>query len=687
MTRTKILLFASFLLFYSFSYAQKIDTTLQIGGLEIIAEKALSDELITITDNNRSKEDVGKILKQIPNISIIKRGNYATDPVIRGFKSDQLQLLSNGFMQTNPACPNRMDAPSSHINLGELETIEIIKGPYSVRYGMNTGGVVNFISIGPKATDKFNLSGNLGLFYHTNGASKDGHINLQISDKKYSVRLFGGMKDFWNYKSGDGTEILSSFKHNDFGAQAAWFLNDHHKVIIDWKQSYARDVLFAALPMDGDYDDSNTGALRYIYQNSDKKINRIELKAYGNWIDHQMSNSRRPNTVVLDAVSNLESQTMGGRGELSFHLSDQQIILFGIDYKAIGKQGNRARTVYKNPCTGMIMDPPALFVDAIWQDSKQNDLGIFAESNWYLNSNWLWKAGMRIDMLSSDILEPADDFKALYPELGKTNDMAVMVNSRLQYRFSDETFIEWSVGYGQRAPELKERYINHLTVGMDAYEYVGNPNLKMEQNFQNDLKFHFQKQKVQLEAVVFYSIISNYIQANLDTTLNRKYMPCMEPKNAKRYENIEDALIYGFELLANYNIWKALNIYGNYAYTIGENVSMNEPLAEIPPMEFNVGIQYATKKWDAQFNSRFVMEQERVSLSFNEQKSDAFQVFDFSAHYYIWKGLNLSLNVENILDENYVEHLSRAYKNQIPGTNMVYYEPGRNFIIGFTYKL
>lgn len=160
----------------------------------------------------------------------------------------------------------------------------------------------------------------------------------------------------------------------------------------------------------------------------------------------------------------------------------------------------------------------------------------------------------------------------------------------------------------------------------------------------------------------------------------------MEPKNAKRYENVEDALMYGFEFLASYNIWKGLSIYGNWAYTLGENKTMDEPLAEIPPMEINAGLKYMADRWNVQFNSRFVMEQDRVSVSFNETASDAFQVFDFSAYYNIWEGLSLSLNVENILDENYVEHLSRSYKNQIPG-NTIYLEPGRNFIIGLTYKL
>jgi len=686
MRKIKLIFGISLLIISLNIWAQEVDTTLNISGVEVFGNHTENFQKIKITDNNRSKEDVGKILKQSPNINLIKRGNFATDPVIRGFKSDQLQLLSNGFMQTNPACPNRMDAPSSHIQMEDLESIEIIKGPYSVRYGMNTGGIVNFKSKDPQASEQYNYKLYAGYFYQSNGGSTDAQARVQISDRKYFFKLYGSLKDFGNYKSGNGTEILSSFKHKDYGAQAAWFLHPKHSLIFDWKQSFAEDVLFAALPMDGDFDDSSTGALRYLFKNPGQKLFKAELKAYGNWIDHQMSNHRRPNIKMVDAVAKLQSQTFGMRGDLSFKISKQHHLIFGVDYKMIAKQGDRERIIYFNPCSEMVMDPPKNMTDAIWQDSKQSDMGAFVESTWALSKEWTWNAGLRVDYVSSSIGEPAPDFQALYPDLEANNDMAVMVNSQLDYMMADGISLEWSIGLGQRAPELIERYINHLTVGLDTYEYVGNPNLKMEQNFQNDLQLNIKKEKVLLEVTVFYALIKNYIQANLDTTLSRKFMPCMEPKHAKRYENVEDARLYGFELASEYVFWKNISLYGSWAYTIGENKSMDEALAEIPPMEVNAGLKYQAKKWSARFNSRFVMAQDRISTSFNESASEAFQVFDFNANYRIWRGLNVSINIENIFDENYVEHLSRAYKNQIPGSNMVYWEPGRNFIMGLSFK-
>lgn len=674
-----------FLCFYGASYAQKIDTTLQISGVEVYG-KALNkeNETIIVNDLNRNQEDAGKILTESPNISLIKRGNYASDPVIRGFKGDQLQLLSNGFVQSNPACPNRMDAPSSHINMENLESIEIIKGPYSVRYGMNTGGVVNFQSKDLKSSKNFQVNGKLGLYYQSNGDGKDGQAHLQISDQKYTLKLYGGIKDFGNYKSGDGTEILSSFKHSDYGATAAYFVNTKNKLIVDWKQSFAKDVLFAALPMDGDFDNASTASLRYVFKDSSKRLYHAEIKAYGNVIDHQMSNKNRPNYAAAQSVSKLFSQTYGGRGELGLRISDHHTLLLGADYKKIAKQGDRERLVFVNTCTGMVINPAKLFLDAIWQHSEQSDLGIFVESRWALSQNLQWNAGLRADQVSSNISEPAADFALLYPDLGKKDHLALMANSRLSYLFSEGISLEWSVGLGQRAPELIELYINHLTVGVDAYEYVGNPDLKMEQNFQNDLKFSLNNHDFHLEFGVFYSMLKNYIQANLDTTLNRKYMTCLEPKFAKRYENVADARLYGFETLLSYHVWKGMNAYGSLAYTLGDNITLDEPLAEIPPMEIKAGINYKALRWNANLNARFVMAQDNVSSSFNESPSDAFQVFNFAASYNIWKGLMFNLSIENILDANYVEHLSRSYKNQtIDGA---YYEPGRNFILGLSYQ-
>jgi iron complex outermembrane receptor protein len=46
--------------------------------------------------------------------------------------------------------------------------------------------------------------------------------------------------------------------------------------------------------------------------------------------------------------------------------------------------------------------------------------------------------------------------------------------------------------------------------------------------------------------------------------------------------------------------------------------------------------------------------------------------------------MDVNLAVTNVFDENYVEHLSRAYKAM--DTQSLYFEPGRSFNLGVKFK-
>lgn len=105
--------------------------------------------------SKRAPRDLGDFIKNFTNTSAIKKGGYALDPVIRGLKYDQVNVQIDNGMKIEPACPNRMDPPTSHVQSEDLEKVEILKGPYALRFGPNFGGVVNLVMARPKKTDKF----------------------------------------------------------------------------------------------------------------------------------------------------------------------------------------------------------------------------------------------------------------------------------------------------------------------------------------------------------------------------------------------------------------------------------------------------------------------------------------------------------------------------------------------------
>jgi iron complex outermembrane receptor protein len=75
------------------------------------------------------------------------------------------------------------------------------------------------------------------------------------------------------------------------------------------------------------------------------------------------------------------------------------------------------------------------------------------------------------------------------------------------------------------------------------------------------------------------------------------------------------------------------------------------------------------------------LEQNRISKDFGEIKSPSFTVVDVNIKYTLSKAFNLSLGVNNLLDEAYFEHLNRS----IAGTaKRPIFSPGRNFFAMLT---
>lgn len=99
--------------------------------------------------------NAGNFLTNLPEIGGRKiAGSYATDPVLRGFKFEQLNIVNDGSLTSIQACPSRMDPPASQVNLNLVKEAEIYKGPYQFRFGNSFGGTINFVSIDPKFTEK-----------------------------------------------------------------------------------------------------------------------------------------------------------------------------------------------------------------------------------------------------------------------------------------------------------------------------------------------------------------------------------------------------------------------------------------------------------------------------------------------------------------------------------------------------
>ena len=170
------------------------------------------DEKINIDYQDRMEHDGAAILNQIPAINSIKKsGSYGFDPVFRGFKCDQLNIVMNGAQSATAACPNRMDPPTSQMAPNMMNRIEILKGPYALRYGVGVSGTINFIPSKIRFTDKKDVYGRFSSEYQSNRNILRSEGQIGLSGNNYNLGFFGAWSQGNDYKTGDGQTVQSDF--------------------------------------------------------------------------------------------------------------------------------------------------------------------------------------------------------------------------------------------------------------------------------------------------------------------------------------------------------------------------------------------------------------------------------------------------------------------------------------------
>src|SRR5690606_15399433 len=184
-----------------------------------VRPKADESELINFNFQDKMAHDGGAILLQTAAISSIRKGgNYGFDPVLRGFKYDQLNIVMNGTQSATAACPNRMDPPTSQMAPNMNDRIEILKGPYALRYG-GFGGTINFIANDPEFSSSTNSFGRISGGYESNGQLLRSEAMIGLRGEKYETSFSGSWSQGDDYTTGNASTVQADFKRASFGGQ------------------------------------------------------------------------------------------------------------------------------------------------------------------------------------------------------------------------------------------------------------------------------------------------------------------------------------------------------------------------------------------------------------------------------------------------------------------------------------
>lgn len=576
--------------------------------------------------------DGGSYLKSIPGFSVTRKGGTSGDPELRGQGGSRLRMQLDGT-ELLGACPGRMDPPTAYVYPESYDSIEIIKGPQSVRHGAATAGVVRF----ERDTPRFTEADTRGYASYTSGSfgRTDLMADVATGDRLGYVRLIGTLSAQDDYEDGDGDEVHSRYERWSGTAILGWTPDERTEVEFTHDRSDG-EAAYDDRGRDGTKFDRRGYKLSFTRRDLTDALREIDATLFHNHIEHWMDTFRLSEEPITDDTDTRtmtpERKTSGGRLTTEWLPADHLWLTTGLDY---AENEHRRRMDF-----GMPLNDTAEF----------RDYGLFTELDIFASANDEVSTGLRMDRSKVDSL---DDWRAYRKGESDSNSL---YSGFLRYTRHLETrpmSLYVGIGRAERAPDFWER------------ENVFD--LDPEVLTQIDLGLMYATERTESSIALFYGEFDDFILIGGEDGAG----------------NV-DATHYGAEADLMIRLATAWSATATVSWVRADNDTDDEPLAQTPPPEVTLGLDYDNGRGFAGMLARGVARQDRIHEGFgtiysvDTQETSGFGLLSVYGGYRMTHQLTVTAGVDNVFDRTYAEHLQRGLADLGTREEQIN-EPGRTF--------
>ncbi len=594
------------------------------------------------------RQDLGatlaNTLSNVPGLSSRSMGTAPGRPIMRGLGGERLLILQDGERTGDVSSQSADHAVT--VDPMSAEEIEIARGPAALQYGSNAiGGVINVVrnQVTASQPDHLHGTGSLQGESVNNGAVGGVELSAPIGEN-FAVKMDGNLRTSQNMGTPQGelqnSGILSTNNALGFSYIKPW----GHAGIAS--SIYLNNY---GIPPDpaGGHENGVDIEMQKVQVEAKSEIflknsvfNAIDAKlSYKNYYHREIEPGGAIGTEfgVLTGNTSLRAR----HGKLS--VLDEGIIGIWGETKDYAVRGTRT------------------------PDSKTYSFGTYLVEEKDIGPLHL-EIGSRFDHVTT-IPEEEDPNSSIGFIRERTfNALATSASAILD--MGKGFHLGTTFMHSFRAPSQEELYSEGPHLASYSYE-VGNPDLDPERALGKELFLRFNSTSATAEVSVYHNSFSNYIYAR-DTGEPSIPFPSL---NLYQFTGTE-ALLRGFEASAEIQLLNNIAFNGSLSYTHARrkaNVPELEwqPLPLIPPLKGNVGITYSSGGFRIGSKAKIAAEQTRTGDF--ETPTDGYTAFDvFSQYRFEGGGMlhTVSLNMENVFNTTYRDHLSRI-KDLMP-------EPGRN---------
>ncbi len=672
------------------SLSLAVSLSLGVAGADEL-EAVLVEESLPINPNvsepdayNRVRAvsaDGADFLRQLNGVSISRFGGRGLELIVRGQSQTRLNVLLDGGY-VHGGCPNRMDPPASWAALETYEKVTVLKGVQSVIYGAGgSGGTVIFERDTRELALDRGVHGRVSALATDNGISSDVLGDIVAASDKGFFRAFAEVKNADNYEDGNGVEVRSSFDHRQGGVVFGLTPNENRLIELTLERNDFEHALYPGAGMDSPEEEGSFYRFRYEDKPAADWLDGIKFEAYSSDVDHLMDNySERPAPLypagTMKAGSPMlraaptNSKTTGGRLLLNSG-TDLTRIDWGLDL-----QRNERTAVLNNMDSGT-----AKPLSYLWPDVTIEQLGLFSEATRTVSATVKVKAGLRIDNVDVTAAKVNDKPLLVSPNMAYQSYYGVAAEDqsetnvggllRLEQTRKNGVSLFAGISRSVRTADATERYMNKWNA-VGKMRWVGNPEIEPEKHHQIDMGVVKATERSRLGATIFYDDVADYILRDAA----RGQPGVLLADGADIYRNV-DAELYGAELEGQVQLSDVLDASASLAWVHATNTTDDRPIAQTPPLNGKVQLDYSAGEWSLGGRVRFADKQDRIdTLSKQEVGETAgWAVLDLYGDLQLGEIFSLRAGVDNVLDKTYAEHASRS--NLLDPVAIKVNEPGR----------
>jgi hemoglobin/transferrin/lactoferrin receptor protein len=629
-----------------------------------------------------------ELLARTPGVSMNRSGGIAGTAFVRGMNTNDMRVP---LFIDGDRFRGRNTLQFMLLSPGEIERIEVLRGPASSIYGSDgLAGLINIVTRRPSPAtldQPFGFSGGeFGLSWRSNNNAFQTDAAVEMAGNGFDLRAYVSGRHADDYRSGERKIPNSDYESRSGGLVLGYSLDARRRVELSLRATSVEDGSASTLPtytLQSRRDPLEVRQARIAYAgDSDSGLFRkINASLYVNEFDtiicsHNTTRADR----ITDSCNHVQGPvTIGGafRGVIPW---EKTVTTVGMDFMHEHFPGTKTRT------TTTLLDANGNVTSVTrgrWRQNVPNttwaNAGAFANIDWNPSPQWLISAAGRYDWFFTDVKLSPMPSADLVPIFRKVQDQTESaVTGSLGFSFRPTPVFEWvgSVGSAFRMPWSQEMFNS----GFTGTSYtIPNPGLKPERGVNVEAGFRLHFDKANFELTAFQSRFRNFLQ-----TVTTTY----EGLPATQRQNVGRARVSGLEAQWRWQINREFNWFGNATLLRGTNLTTGAPLISIVPFSALTGLQYVAPGGGYSITGELELARRKSRTSPAEYPTSGYGVFNLYAELQLDRlGLKagnntkLTLGISNLFDKAYRSGASASNINYPSNAFNPLQEPGRSFNI------